>query len=101
MTMDRNRYFMLGVVLLCLGLQFRLIDSFVLNETSTRALHKVVKSQQADANAMATNVFMQAAPNPRKALKPPRWLGFVLLTAGGIMTLHALVLPKSGGSSLV
>jgi hypothetical protein len=61
-----------------------------------RALHKVVKSQQADANGMATNVFMQAAPNPRKTFQPPRWLGFVLLTAGGIMTLHALVLPKSG-----
>lgn len=95
MTMDRNRYFMLGVILLCLGLQFRLIDSFVLNESSTRALHKVTKSQQADANGMATNVFMQAAPSPKKTLKPPRWLGFVLLTAGGIMTLHALVLPKS------
>ena len=97
MKFDRNRYFMLGVILLLLGLQFRLIDSFVLNETSTRALHKVMKTKTVDANSMATNVFMQAAPSPKKTLRPPRWLGFVFLTAGGIIALHALVLPKSGG----
>lgn len=97
MKFERNRYFMLGVILLLLGLQFRLVDSFVLNETSTRALHKVMKTKTVDANSMATNVFMQTAPSPKKTLRPPRWLGFVLLTAGGIMALHALVLPKSGG----
>jgi len=96
MKLDRNRYFMLGVILLLLGLQFRLVDSFVLNETSTRALHKVMKTKSVDANSIARDIFMQTAPSPKKALKPPRWLGFVLLTAGGIMALHALVLPKSG-----
>ena len=38
MDIDRNRYFMFGVILFLLGLQFRLVDSFVLNENSTRAL---------------------------------------------------------------
>jgi hypothetical protein len=95
MRFDRNRYFMLGVILLLLGFQFRLVDSFVLNETSTRALHKVLKTKTVDANSVATNVFMQTAPSPKKTLRPPRWLGFVLLTAGGIIALHALVLPKS------
>jgi hypothetical protein len=55
-----------------------------------------MKTKTVDANSMATNVFMQAAPSPKKTLRPPRWLGFVLLTAGGIIALHALVLPKSG-----
>lgn len=95
MEFDRNRYFMLGVVLFFLGLQFRLVDSFVLNESSTRTLHKIVKQAKvADASSAATNAFMEAAPSPKKSFKPPQWLGFVLLTVGGVVSLHALVLPK-------
>ncbi len=37
MSMYRNRYFLLGVLLLLLGIQFRMVDSFVLNESATRA----------------------------------------------------------------
>jgi hypothetical protein len=96
MALDRNRYFMIGVILFLLGLQFRMVDSFVLNETSTRALHRIAKQAKvADANGAATNTFMQVAPSPKKTFKHPPWLGFVLLTVGGVMSLHALVLPKS------
>jgi hypothetical protein len=94
MEFDRNRYFMFGVILFFLGLQFRFIDSFVLNESSTRALHRIAKQAKvADANGV-TNAYMQAAPAPKKTLKPPPVLGFILLTVGGVMSLHALVLPK-------
>jgi hypothetical protein len=94
MEFDRNRYFMIGVILFLLGLQFRFVDSFVLNETSTRALHRIAKQAKvADANS-ATNTFMQVAPSPKKTFQHPQWLGFVLLTMGGVMSLHALVLPK-------
>ncbi len=37
MEFDRNRYFMIGILLFLLGMQFRMVESFVLNETSTRA----------------------------------------------------------------
>jgi hypothetical protein len=94
MDIDRNRYFMFGVILFLLGLQFRLVDSFVLNESSTRALHRFVKrSNIADSSNVATNVYMQVA-TPKKNLRPPNWLGLVLLSVGGVMSLHALVLPK-------
>ena len=94
MDIDRNRYFMFGVILFLLGLQFRLVDSFVLNENSTRALHRLVqKANIADSN-IATNVYMQVASSPKKNLRPPNWLGFVLLTVGGVMSLHAMVLPR-------
>ncbi len=93
MDIDRNRYFMLGIILFLLGLQFRIVDSFVLNESSTRALHRFVqKANIADSNA-ATNVYMRVG-TPKKNLRPPNWLGFVLLSVGGVMSLHALVLPK-------
>jgi hypothetical protein len=93
MDLDRNRYFMFGVILFLLGLQFRLVDSFVLNESSTRALHRFAQRSSIADNSVATNVYMQVA-TPKKSLRPPNWLGFVLLTVGGVMSLHALVLPK-------
>ncbi len=93
MDIDRNRYFMFGVVLFLLGLQFRLVDSFVLNENSTRAIHRFSqRSNIADSN-LATNVYMQVG-TPKKSLRPPNWLGFVLLSVGGVICLHAMVLPR-------
>ena len=92
MDIDRNRYFMFGVVLFLLGLQFRLVDSFVLNENSTRALHRF--SQRSNiADSLSTNIYMQVG-SPKKSLRPPNWLGFVLLTVGGVICLHAMVLPR-------
>ena len=94
MDIDRNRYFMFGVILFLLGLQFRLVDSFVLNESSTRALHKFAQSSKiADSSNVATNLYMDVG-SPRKNIKPPNWVGFVLLTVGGVMSLHAMVLPR-------
>jgi hypothetical protein len=91
---DRNRYFMIGVLLVLLGLQFRMIDSFVLNETSTRALAKIAKDSQVATQDFSTSLYMNVTPSPKKTVQLPRWLGWALLTAGGVMCLHAMVLPK-------
>ncbi len=93
MDLDRNRYFMFGVILFLLGLQFRLVDTFVLNESSTKVLHRMAQKTKITDSNMATNVYMQVGA-PKKSLRPPQWLGFVLLTVGGVMSLHAMVLPK-------
>jgi hypothetical protein len=93
MDIDRNRYFMFGVILFLLGLQFRLVDSFVLNEGTTRTMHRFAQQSKIADNNMATNVYMQVG-TPKKTMRPPNWLGFVLLTVGGVMSLHALVLPR-------
>lgn len=93
MDIDRNRYFMFGVILFLLGLQFRLVDSFVLNENSTRALYRFAQKSNLADNSMATNAYMQVG-TPKKNMRPPNWLGFVLLTVGGVISLHAMVLPR-------
>ncbi len=94
MEFDRNRYFMLGIILFLLGMQFRMIDSFVLNESSTRALHRFAKRSQMVSNDHATAMYMSVAPSPKKTVVPPPWFGWVLLTVGGVICLHAMVLPK-------
>jgi hypothetical protein len=92
---NRNRYFMIGVLLFLLGLQFRMVESFVLNETSTRVLARMTRgSKYASASNMGQAMYMNVAA-PKKQFKPPTWIGFALLSAGGVICLHALVLPKA------
>jgi hypothetical protein len=94
MDFDRNRYFMFGVIIFLLGMQFRMIDSFVLNESSTRTLHRIAKRSQIASTDMRTNVYMTMAPSPKKSVTPPPWFGWAMLTIGGVMCLHAMVLPR-------
>lgn len=93
MDLDRNRYFMIGVILFLLGIQFRSIDSFVLNESTTKLLHRVITRTEIAETNVATNMYVELGA-PKKTIQPPKWLGFVLLTTGGVMALHALVLPR-------
>lgn len=95
MEFDRNRYFMIGVLLFLMGIQFRMVESFVLNETSTRALARIAKDTQLASQDFTRDLYMRAAPSPKKTIEPPHWLGWALLTAGGVICLHAMVLPKS------
>lgn len=95
MEFDRNRYFMVGMLLFLLGIQFRMVESFVLNEASTRALARVAKDSQLAAQDFGTEMYLRVYPSAKKTIKPPHWLGWALLTAGGVMCLHAMVLPKN------
>ena len=94
MTWNRQRYFTLGVILFLLGVQFRLIDTFVLNEPTTRTLHKMTQNGQFVSRDPVVETYMAIAPSPKKAIQPPEWLGWVLLTIGGVISLHAMILPK-------
>jgi hypothetical protein len=93
MDFDRNRYFTIGILLVLLGIQFRMVHSVVLNEAGTRALAKIAKDTQVASQDLGTSLYMTYAPKPRKTIQPPRWLGLLLLTAGGVICLHALSLP--------
>ncbi|MCA9194788.1 MAG: hypothetical protein KDB03_23615 [Planctomycetales bacterium] len=97
MEFDRNRYFMIGVLLFLLGIQFRMVDNFVLNESSTRALARIAKDTQLASQDFGTELYLNVHPSPKKKVDPPNWLGWALLTAGGVIALHAMVLPRNKG----
>jgi hypothetical protein len=93
MEFNRNHYFMAGVVLLLLGIQLRMVDSYVLNEESTRLLNA-----RGDNAAMANiRPLFQAVAPTRKVIKPPESLGWALMSIGSVLILHALAMKGPGG----
>ncbi len=95
MQFTRNRYFMAGVLLFLLGIQFRLVQSFVLNEQTTRTLAKVMKqSPVADNSPTMSSFLLSVHPSPKKHLEPPRWLGLAMVAVGAVVALHAMAMPR-------
>lgn len=94
MSIYRNRYFLAGVLLILLGVQFRMVHSFVLNEPTTRVLARVAKSPPVADNSSVSNLWLQVAPNPTKRIEPPRWLGLAMIAVGTVITCHAIVIPR-------
>ena len=94
MSMYRNRYFLAGILLILMGIQFRMIDSFVLNEPATRALARFTKSTPVADNSGMTTFLMRVYPKPTKRIEPPRWLGLAMITLGAVMSCHAIAIPR-------
>lgn len=97
MKFNRDVYLMIGLVLLFLGIQFRLVDTYVLNEKTANYLQeKMSQRQMASASAIPA-ALMSVNPFPSDAGKkwqPPRWIGWSLLSIGGVCVLHSLILKK-------
>ncbi|QDS93630.1 hypothetical protein FF011L_24030 [Roseimaritima multifibrata] len=92
--MDRNRVFLVGVLLILLGLQFRWVESVVLNEHTTRALARVTDTKPVASSDMMSSLIMQVYPNPKKHVPLPRWIGLALIAIGAVVSLHAYTIPK-------
>lgn len=95
MEFNRNHYFMLGLVVLALGLQFRFVDSYVLNEQATQVAAKVLKPSA--ENGGFPNIMSMSGVTPRHVPRPPKWLGWAALSVGGVLILHSLAMQKPGG----
>jgi len=94
MSMYRNQFFLLGILLLLLGIQFRMVDSFVLNESTTRTLARISEKTTVADNSAISNLMMQIYPKPMKRVQPPRWFGLAMIAVGAVVSLHAISLPR-------
>ena len=94
MSMYRNRYFLAGLLLILLGIQFRMVHSFVLNEQATRVLARVTKSTPVADNSSMTSLWLNVHPKPMKRVELPRWIGLAMIAAGAVVSCHALVIPR-------
>lgn len=94
MSMYRNRYFLAGVLLILLGIQFRMVHSFVLNEKATRVLARVTKSTPVADNSSMTALWMNVHPKPMKRVELPRWIGLAMIATGVVISCHAIAIPR-------
>jgi hypothetical protein len=90
MEFNRNHYFLVGIVVLLLGIQLRIVDSFVLNESSTR----FIAAQTGSGGGKPMLAMVSATPH--KVVRPPEWLGWSLMSIGSVLILHSLAMKGPG-----
>jgi hypothetical protein len=93
--LNRNQYFFLGVVILLVGLQFRMVSTYTLTPDATRFIAERTQKSSTTASLVAFTGDMGALPN--KVITPPEWLGWCLLSVGSVLILHSLAMKKPGG----
>lgn len=77
-----------GLLLFFVGMQFRMVESFTLNERSSR----FVAAQMGDA--AARQAYWQNPPL-RKVVEPPRWLGLALMSVGAVLTFKSVSMYRA------
>ncbi len=85
-TMPRRQHLLLaGLLAFFVGIQFRMVESFTLNERSSR----FVAAQMGSGPMMQQQAAWQNV-QPRKVIEPPRWLGLALMSVGAVLTVKSL-----------
>lgn len=103
MEFNRNQYFMVGLVILFIGLQFRFVETFVLSQPVTLFLAEKtgkITPGQAEVVQNGTSLFGTPKRRPqvvKKEFKPPKWLGLALMSIGGVLILHSLAMRRPEG----
>lgn len=95
MELNRNHFFLIGLILLFLGLQFRMVDRVVLNGKTSQFIAKRLQKSSGEASADFTPSLMTSPPPvSRRTIRPPGWIGWMLISVGSVLVLHALAMPK-------
>jgi hypothetical protein len=98
MELNRHHYFFAGLLVLFLGVQFRTIEAFVLNEKSTNFIADKLGKSPVEEGTALRRFFPADGPLPRKTVRPPDWLGWCMISVGAVLILHSLAMPKPGGA---
>ncbi len=92
---NRNHIFMIGAILLFLGIQFRMVETVVLNEETTQFLAKRF-GNEAERSVISMPELLGGTSQAQKQITPPGWVGWLMLSAGVVLVLHSLAMPKPG-----
>jgi hypothetical protein len=79
-----------GVVLLLLGIQLRLVDSYVLTPAATNMLARV-SGPPSDSPEGSLRQLMIDSTSPKQQIQPPAWIGWACLSTGGVLTAFGVM----------
>ncbi len=98
MEINRNQYFLAGIVLLFVGIQFRLVDSVTLNEPTSRVVAKRLAKASTEDDSAPSPVLASSTggttSTSRKVIRPPKWLGWAFISVGAVLVLHSLAMRR-------
>ena len=94
MELNRNQYFFLGLVVLLMGIQLRMVSSYTLTHEATKFLASRAQTSAADSTLLTLSSDIGAGP--QKVIHPPEWLGWCLLSVGAVLILHSLAMKRPG-----
>jgi hypothetical protein len=98
MELNRQHYLATGLIVLLLGLQFRIVESYTLTAESSQFLAKALKKQNQASSPPLMAVFnVSTPPASQREIKPPRWLGFAMISLGAVLILQSLAMRKPAG----
>jgi hypothetical protein len=98
MDITRNHYFMIGLVLLFLGIELRLVANFTLTAEFTTFLAKQTNHPVVPLNTVTESLVPEGGNiiTP-SVIDPPEWIGWLFVSSGSILILHSLAMKKPGG----
>jgi hypothetical protein len=96
MDINRNQYFLAGLVLIFLGIEFQRIDTIVLTPECTRLLGEGDNHPAVAASNLLAPLVGAEKQVAAKTIRPPEWLSWGLLSTGAVLVLHSLAMKKPG-----
>ena len=96
MEINRNQYLLAGLVILLLGAQFRAVESFTLTPDCSQFVAKQLKKTGVAKARPAVAGPVGAVGGVGRAIQPPEWLGWALVSIGGVLILHSLAMRRPG-----
>ena len=96
MEFNRNQYFMVGIVVVLLGIQFRLVESYLVTPEVTARIQQRFGTEQSGSTGVARFVPNFGPTTSRKTIHVPDWLGWAVTSVGAVLVLHILAMPRPG-----
>lgn len=94
MELNRNQFFFLAILLVLLGMQFRMVQGYELSSEATRFLAERARASADPMAAMAGATPKLPANLPPKVISPPDWLGWSLISVGAVLFFHSLAMRR-------
>lgn len=96
MELNRNQFLFVAVLLVLLGMQFRMVGSYELTPETTRFLAERAQASADPMSAMQGSVAKLPINLPAKVVAPPDWLGWCLISVGAVLFFQSITMGKPG-----